>query len=138
AVIQAKDYEEALAIANGSDFGLSAGIDTTTLKYATHFRRNAEAGMFMVNVRTAGVDFHVPFGGRQGSSFGPRELGRYAAGFLTVVKTAYTAAGLSPTPPLMSNGGCGPRFFAPIGVLSGGNGTLWGKRGSSLSHQPCL
>jgi len=93
AVIRVKDYEEALATANDTEFGLSAGIVTTSLKYATHFKRNAEAGMVMVNVPTAGVDFHVPFGGRKGSSYGPREQGRYAAEFFTIVKTAYTAAG---------------------------------------------
>jgi hypothetical protein len=56
-------------------------------------QRNAEAGMVMVNVPTAGVDFHVPFGGRKGSSYGPKEQGKYAAEFFTQVKTAYTAAG---------------------------------------------
>ena len=90
-VIRVKDYEEALATSNDTEFGLSAGIVTTSLKYATHFKRNAEAGMVMVNVPTAGVDFHVPFGGRKGSSYGPREQGRYAAEFYTTVKTAYTA-----------------------------------------------
>ena len=89
-VIAAKDYEEALAIANDTDFGLSAGICTTSLKYASHFKRNSEAGMVMVNLPTAGVDYHVPFGGRKGSSYGPREQGRYAQEMYTVVKTAYT------------------------------------------------
>lgn len=93
AVIKVKDYEEALATSNDTEFGLSAGIVTTSLKYATHFKRNSEAGMVMVNVPTAGVDFHVPFGGRKGSSYGPREQGRYASEFFTIVKTAYTAAG---------------------------------------------
>ncbi|MBY5607625.1 aldehyde dehydrogenase family protein [Rhizobium leguminosarum] len=91
-VIRAKDYEEALAVANDTPFGLSAGIATTSLKYATHFKRNSEAGMVMVNLPTAGVDFHVPFGGRKGSSYGPREQGKYAAEFYTTVKTAYTLA----------------------------------------------
>ncbi|MCK8778538.1 aldehyde dehydrogenase family protein [Rhizobium sp. NTR19] len=91
-VIRVKDYEEALAVANDTPFGLSAGIATTSLKYATHFKRNSEAGMVMVNLPTAGVDFHVPFGGRKASSFGPREQGKYAAEFFTVVKTAYTLA----------------------------------------------
>ncbi len=91
-VIAVKDYDEALAVANDTDFGLSAGIATTSLKLATHFKRNAEAGMVMVNLPTAGVDFHVPFGGRKASSFGPREQGRYAAEFYTTVKTAYTSA----------------------------------------------
>jgi aldehyde dehydrogenase (NAD+) len=91
-VIRARDYEEALAMANDTPFGLSSGICTTSLKHATHFKRNAEAGMVMVNLPTAGVDFHVPFGGRKSSSYGPREQGRYAAEFYTTVKTAYTLA----------------------------------------------
>jgi aldehyde dehydrogenase (NAD+) len=91
-VSRARDYDEALAQANDTPFGLSAGIATTSLKHATHFKRHAQAGMVMVNVPTAGVDYHVPFGGRKGSSYGPREQGRYAAEFFTVVKTAYTQA----------------------------------------------
>ncbi len=91
-VIRVKDYEEALHTANDTPFGLSAGIATTSLKHATHFKRNSEAGMVMVNLPTAGVDFHVPFGGRKASSFGSREQGKYAAEFFTVVKTAYTLA----------------------------------------------
>ncbi len=90
AIIRVKDYDEALATANDTPFGLSSGIATTSLKHATHFKRNAEAGMVMVNLPTAGVDFHVPFGGRKGSSYGPREQGTYAAEFFTTVKTAYT------------------------------------------------
>jgi aldehyde dehydrogenase (NAD+) len=89
-VIRVKDYEEAVAVANDTDFGLSAGIVTTSLKYASHFKRASQAGMVMVNLPTAGVDYHVPFGGRKGSSYGPREQGRYAQEFFTVVKTAYT------------------------------------------------
>ncbi|MDQ0473576.1 aldehyde dehydrogenase family protein [Labrys wisconsinensis] len=92
AVVRVKSYEEALAAANDTEFGLSAGICTTSLKYATHFKRNVEAGMVMVNLPTAGVDYHVPFGGRKGSSYGPREQGRYAAEFYTTVKTSYTLA----------------------------------------------
>ena len=91
-VISAKDYDEALALANDTPFGLAAGIITTSLKHASHFRRNSQAGMVMVNLPTAGVDYHVPFGGRKGSSYGPREQGRYAAEFYTSVKTAYVAA----------------------------------------------
>jgi len=91
-VIRAKDYDEALALANDTPFGLCAGICTTSLKHATHFKRHAQAGMVMVNLPTAGVDYHVPFGGRKGSSYGPREQGRYATEFYTAVKTAYTNA----------------------------------------------
>jgi aldehyde dehydrogenase (NAD+) len=89
-VIRVKDYDEALHVANDSEFGLSWGICTTSLKHASHFKRNAEAGLVMVNLPTAGVDYHVPFGGRKGSSYGPREQGRYAVEFYTQVKTAYT------------------------------------------------
>jgi len=91
-VLRAKNYEEALALANDTPFGLASGIATTSLKHATHFKRHAQAGMVMVNLPTAGVDYHVPFGGRKSSSYGPREQGRYAAEFYTTVKTAYTQA----------------------------------------------
>ncbi|MFQ5519894.1 MAG: aldehyde dehydrogenase family protein [Candidatus Methylomirabilia bacterium] len=90
-VIRVRDYEEALAAANDTSFGLSSGIVTTSLKHASHFKRNSQAGMVMVNLPTAGVDYHVPFGGRKASSYGPREQGRHAVEFYTVVKTAYTA-----------------------------------------------
>ncbi|CAL8980888.1 Aldehyde dehydrogenase, thermostable [Rhodoplanes serenus] len=92
AVIRVKDYEEALSVANDTTFGLSSGICTTSLKYATHFKRNSDAGMVNVNLPTAGVDYHVPFGGRKGSSYGPREQGHYAIEFFTTVKTSYTLA----------------------------------------------
>jgi aldehyde dehydrogenase (NAD+) len=81
-----------MALANGTVFWLVGGIATTPLKHATHFRRHSQAGMVMVNLPIAGVDYHVPFGGRKGSSYGPREQGRYAAEFYTTVKTAYTLA----------------------------------------------
>ena len=91
-LIRADDYEHALALANDTEFGLCAGICTTSLRHATHFKRHAQAGMVMVNLPTAGVDPHVPFGGRKASSYGPREQGRHAVEFYTTVKTAYTAA----------------------------------------------
>jgi aldehyde dehydrogenase (NAD+) len=91
-VVAVRDFEEAVAVANDTEFGLSAGICTTSLKHASAFKRRAQAGMVMVNLPTAGVDYHVPFGGRKASSYGPREQGRYAAEFFTTVKTAYTLA----------------------------------------------
>ncbi len=92
-VIKVSDFDEALSVANDTDFGLSSGICTSNLKSAREFKRRSEAGMVMVNLPTAGVDYHVPFGGRKGSSYGSREQGRYAAEFYTTVKTAYTFAG---------------------------------------------
>ncbi len=93
-IIKVADYDEALAVANDTEFGLSSGICTSSLKHARDFKRRSKAGMVMVNLPTAGgVDYHVPFGGRKGSSHGSREQGRYAAEFYTVVKTAYEFAG---------------------------------------------
>lgn len=92
-VIRVADYEEALAVANRTPFGLSAGIFTRSLAHAADFRRRAQAGMVMVNAPTAGVDYHASFGGRKGSSFGPREQGRAAREFFSVHKTAYINAG---------------------------------------------
>jgi aldehyde dehydrogenase (NAD+) len=91
-VLRADDYDEALALCNDTPFGLCAGICTNSLKHAMHFRRHAVVGMTMVNLPTAGVDFHVPFGGRKGSGYGPREQGRHAAEFYTTVKTGYMLA----------------------------------------------
>ncbi len=88
-VVRVKNYDEALAMANDTEFGLSSGICTTSLKHASHFKANAEAGMVMINLPTAGVDYHVPFGGTKGSSLGSREQGRFAAEFYTAVKTSY-------------------------------------------------
>jgi len=91
-VIEVASYDEALSVANDTAFGLSSGIFTTSLKYATDFRKKSAAGMAMVNLPTAGVDYHVPFGGRKGSSYGAREQGRHAVDFYTAIKTAYTLA----------------------------------------------
>jgi aldehyde dehydrogenase (NAD+) len=92
-VVRIADYAEALEAANASTMNLSAGICTTDLAEASHFKRSSKAGMVMVNLPTAGVDFHVPFGGRGESSHGPREQGTAAVEFFTTSKTAYTSPG---------------------------------------------
>ena len=91
-VIKVNNYEEALMISNDSDFGLTSGIVTQSLKQASHFKRHSESGCVMVNLPTAGTDYHVPFGGRKASSYGPREQGTYAKEFYTIVKTTYISA----------------------------------------------
>ena len=93
-ILKAGSYDEALHMANDTEFGLTAGIMTRSLARATHFRRNARAGCVMVNLPTAGTDYHVPFGGRGASSYGPREQGRYAEEFYTTVKTSYIHSGV--------------------------------------------
>ena len=91
-VIKANDYEDALSILNDTEFGLTAGIITQSLKTASDFKQRAVAGCVMVNLPTAGTDYHVPFGGRKNSSFGPREQGQYAREFYTTIKTSYVQA----------------------------------------------
>lgn len=88
AVIRVRDYEEALQVANSTPFGLSSGICTTSLKYASHFKRNSDAGMVKVNLATTGADFHLPSGGRGASGYGPHEQGSHAREFFTQVKTS--------------------------------------------------
>ena len=88
-VIPADGPEDALRIANDTEFGLSAGVYTTSLKHAELFKRELKAGLVMVNLPTAGVDLQAPFGGTKGSSFGPREQGPYAREFYTKLKTCY-------------------------------------------------
>ena len=88
--VKVKNYDEALEIANRGQFGLSAGIVTNSLKYSRDFRRRVRAGMVMVNLPTAGVDYHVPFGGTRKSSYGAREQGFAAVEFYTQTKTVYT------------------------------------------------
>jgi len=91
-VIRAKDLEEAIAMTNDTRFGLTGGIITQSLRNSALFKEQVQAGCVMVNLATAGTDYHVPFGGRKQSSFGPREQGQYAKEFYTIVKTAYQKA----------------------------------------------
>jgi acyl-CoA reductase-like NAD-dependent aldehyde dehydrogenase len=88
--VRVKDYDAALDLANAGEFGLSSGIVTNSQKHARHFRNNVRAGMVMVNLPTAGVDYHVPFGGTRKSSYGAREQGFAAVEFYTQTKTVYT------------------------------------------------
>ena len=91
-VIRVRDLDEAIATVNDTRFGLTAGIVTQSLKTAARFKREAQSGCVMVNLPTAGTDYHVPFGGRKQSSYGPREQGQYAKDFYTVIKTSYQQA----------------------------------------------
>ena len=92
-IIKAGSYYEALSLVNYTNFGLTSGIITKSLARASHFRRNARTGCVMINLATAGTDYHVPFGGRGDSSYGPMEQGGYAKEFYTTVKTSYISSG---------------------------------------------
>jgi acyl-CoA reductase-like NAD-dependent aldehyde dehydrogenase len=91
-VFHADDFDAAIALLNSSPFALSAGICTRSLLHAEQFKRRARAGMLMVNLPTAGVDYHAPFGGSGASSYGPREQGRAARTFYTTSRTIYQRA----------------------------------------------
>lgn len=89
AVLPARDLDEAVAIANDIRFGLSASIVTRSLSAAFDFINRIDAGLVMVNLPSAGVEYHVPFGGTKASSVGMREQGSVAIDFYTEIKTVY-------------------------------------------------
>ena len=93
AIIPVRGYDEALDIANDTTFGLSSSIATTSLKFAEHFKTNTRSGVAMVNLPTAGIDFHVPLSGMRSSAYGQPEMGHHAMRFYTKVRTTYTFAG---------------------------------------------
>jgi alpha-ketoglutaric semialdehyde dehydrogenase len=92
-VLSVADLDEAIDVANDTPYGLTAGIATRSLARATRFRQASRSGCVMVNLPTAGTDYHVPFGGTRASSYGPREQGRAAVEFYTQMKTSYVYAG---------------------------------------------
>jgi aldehyde dehydrogenase (NAD+) len=89
AVMRAKDFEDAMRIANAIPFGLSSSIQTTNLTRAFEYIYRAEAGLLTVNLPSAGVEYQLPFGGTKDSSFGPKEQGPAALEFYSDYKTVY-------------------------------------------------
>jgi acyl-CoA reductase-like NAD-dependent aldehyde dehydrogenase len=89
AIMRAKDFEDAMRIANNIPFGLSSSIQTTNLSRAFEFIYRAEAGLLTVNLPSAGVEYQLPFGGSKESSFGPKEQGQAALEFYSDYKTIY-------------------------------------------------
>jgi alpha-ketoglutaric semialdehyde dehydrogenase len=89
AVMRAKDFEDAMRIANNIPFGLSASVQTTNLSRVFEFIYRMEAGLLTVNLPSAGVEYQLPFGGTKDSSFGPKEQGPAAMEFYSDYKTVY-------------------------------------------------
>ena len=85
--------DQVIEMANDTEFGLSSAVITTSLAKAEYFKQNIKTGVAAVNLPTAGLDYHVPFGGRKASSFGLREQGTYAKEFYTQIKTSYINSG---------------------------------------------
>lgn len=93
AIQMAADVDEAVDLANGTPFGLSAAVFGSDLGRATAVARRLAAGMVRVNASTTGVDFYAPFGGEKASSYGPREQGRAAREFYTRTRTLTIGGG---------------------------------------------
>jgi alpha-ketoglutaric semialdehyde dehydrogenase len=86
-VLSVPDTDQAVAVANGVAYGLVGSVFTRDLDRALGLAARLDTGMIRVNAPTAGVDFHAPFGGEKGSSFGPREQGKAARDFYTSTRT---------------------------------------------------
>jgi aldehyde dehydrogenase (NAD+) len=89
AVMRARDFEDAMRIANDVPFGLSASIQTSNVSRVFEYVHRMEAGLLTVNLPSAGVEYQLPFGGTKDSSFGPKEQGPAALDFYTDFKTVY-------------------------------------------------
>jgi aldehyde dehydrogenase (NAD+) len=89
AIQRAKDFEDAMRIANDTPFGLSSSIQTSNLSRALDYVYRAEAGLLTINLPSAGVEYQLPFGGTKDSSFGPKEQGPAALDFYSDFKTIY-------------------------------------------------
>lgn len=89
AIMRAKDFDDAMKIANDTPFGLSSSIQTTNLSRALDYVYRAEAGLLTINLPSAGVEYQLPFGGTKDSSFGPKEQGPAALDFYSDYKTVY-------------------------------------------------
>jgi acyl-CoA reductase-like NAD-dependent aldehyde dehydrogenase len=92
ALLPAGSYEEAVALANDTPYGLTAALFTRDLGKALRFSREIRAGVVKVNQESAGLEFQVPFGGMRQSSSGSREQGKVARDFFTQWKTVYLDA----------------------------------------------
>ncbi|MFJ8781905.1 MULTISPECIES: aldehyde dehydrogenase family protein [unclassified Streptomyces] len=88
-VRRARDIREAFALANDSDYGLSAAVFTDDLRAVAFATEEVDVGVLHINSETAGADPHVPFGGAKQSAYGPKEQGRAAREFFTRTKTVY-------------------------------------------------
>lgn len=90
-ILPVSSYEEAVALANDTPFGLTASLFTKDLGTALRFSRDIRSGIALVNLETAGTEFHAPFGGSKDSGSGPRERGIATRDFFTEAKTVYLA-----------------------------------------------
>ena len=93
AVRRTRGAEEAFAVANDSQFGLSAAVFTQDLTRALQAVEEIDVGVLHINSESAGADPHVPFGGAKKSGLGPKEQGSAAREFFTHTTTVYVRGG---------------------------------------------
>ncbi|MFD2629493.1 alpha-ketoglutaric semialdehyde dehydrogenase GucD [Oceanobacillus kapialis] len=89
ALIKVDTFEEAMKLANDTEYGLSAAVFTENIRKMLTFIDDIEVGLVRVNAETAGVELQAPFGGMKSSSSHSREQGRAAIEFFTSIKTVF-------------------------------------------------
>ncbi|HEX9068049.1 MAG TPA: aldehyde dehydrogenase family protein [Ktedonobacterales bacterium] len=90
-IIPVADYDEAIAVANGTIYGLSCAIFTESARVAFHAMRDINSGLIYVNAGTTGAEPHLPFGGTKASGNGHRELGHKAVEEFSETKTVFVS-----------------------------------------------
>lgn len=90
AILGAKNFEEAVAINNNTEYGLSSAIYTNSLHYAGRAMRELESGLVYINSGTSSSETGAPFGGMKMSGNGHREVSHHAFDSMTEWKTIYT------------------------------------------------
>jgi aldehyde dehydrogenase (NAD+) len=88
-IITARDFEEAVQVANGVEFGLASAIYTNDLQRAMTFMEHTDVGLAHVNMLTAYKEPQLSFGGVKNSGFGVPEAGKTGIEFFTEHKVVY-------------------------------------------------
>ncbi len=88
-LLRAKNFEEAVELANSVKFGLSASLYTQDFSRIMRFAESSDVGKVHINSSTIGGEAQAPFGGTKATGIGPREQGVEVFEFYTEIKTVY-------------------------------------------------